>query len=544
MTAPASPRRHDARSGQPRPREVVNGTPAQASADGHRASHEENILLAAQGGGISFAGKLVLAASRLVLAVLLARILGAEQFGFYNIALSTGAIAASLSIFGLDSAILRYVALAASRRDQRALSGALQFSLFTAGLLGATSATVLFALAYPIAERVFGDIRLAPLLQLTSVFVPVLALVELLHGASRAFKTVKYSVLAESVVQPAVRLVLTIAVALLGLTAFHAVAIYGIGVFATSAALIYLLNRQFRLKRPWSAGRKSAREILLYSIPVWLSDLMIGFRSNLQTLLVGSLYSIAGVGVFAVANQISLLGNMICASITTSAKPMIVEMHDRGDHSNLGLLYQATTKWSLTTMMPVFLTMVLLPGPILAIFGDEYTGGTTALVLLAVSSLSLWGLGMGGTILDMAGYANLKLANAAVRLVLTVGLNVLLIPPLGIVGAALALLVGEVTINVLRVVEVYWLFRIVPYNSDFLKPLTAAAAAIAVDLLLQAILPAGTHLGTAAIYAAAIFGVYLVITAALGLSPDERLVLRHLRQRVSALFALRVRGNA
>jgi len=498
---------------------------------------ERNILTVAKGGGITFAGKLFLSASRFVIAVLLARLLGAEQYGLYNLAISAGSVTAGLALLGLDSALVRYVALSASRRDEAGLWGALQIGLGITTFLSVMMGTGLFALAYPIAEQVFHEPRLAPLLQLISLIVPFLALSDVLAGATRGFKQMQYTVIAQSIAQPMIRLVLIVVLALVGLNAAWAVIVYGLADCAASFILLYFLNKQFSLRRPLRTARRQPRAILSFSLPVWLSGLMTTFRSNVQTLLVGTLNSVTGVGIFAVANQITLVGAQFHASINTSASPIIAELHDRGDREQMGRIYQTATRWALTVNFPVFLTMVLFPATILSIFGESFVGGATALTILAWANLANGGTGMGGIILDMTGYTRLKLVNSVIRLALYLSLDVLLIPRWGIVGAATAALVGEVIINLLRLLEVFILFRLLPYNRSFVKPIAAALTALASALVLGRWLPAEASPLYTAIHVLMIFAVYGGMTRLFGLPPEEHAMLAHLRRRATTILS-------
>ena len=49
---------------------------------------EREVLQAAKGGGITFVGKLVTLATRFATAFILARLLGASQYGLYNLSVS------------------------------------------------------------------------------------------------------------------------------------------------------------------------------------------------------------------------------------------------------------------------------------------------------------------------------------------------------------------------------------------------------------------------------------------------------------------------
>jgi O-antigen/teichoic acid export membrane protein len=264
--------------------------------------------------------------------------------------------------------------------------------------------------------------------------------------------------------------------------------------------------------------------------------MMVKFHSNFQTLILGSLNTIAGVGVFTVASQVTMISGQFSSSINVSAKPVIAELHDRGDVPEMGRIYQTANKWGVMVQLPVFLLMALYPQQILSIFGESFTDGATALVILATSALILVGTGMGGIIIDMTGHTRLKLFNSIARLVIFLTLDVLLIPRWGVVGAATAALVGEASVNLLRLAQVYYLFRLLPYNRAFLKPLAAGLAALLVALAVGRWLPPDESLVNAAIGAAALLATYGAIILWLGFSAEERAMALAARRRAGGVL--------
>ena len=133
-------------------------------------------------------------------------------------------------------------------------------------------------------------------------------------------------------------------------------------------------------------------------------------------------------------------------------------------------------------------------------------------MILAVSSLILVGTGMGGIILDMGGHTRLKLLNSILRLATFLALDLLLIPRWGVVGAAVAALAGESLVNLLRLGEVYYLFRLLPYNRSFLRLGAAALVALTAALLVGRRWPPGQNLAFTAINAAVLLAVYTALT--------------------------------
>ena len=501
-----------------------------------------NIAFVARGGGITFVGKMFLTGVRVVTAIALARLLQADQLGMYSLALSAGNVAVAVAILGLDAALVRYVAVLVARKDDETLWGALQIGIGVSLAFSVVTGTILFALAYPAAEVLFHKPELAPLLQLVSVIVPMLTLSEVLAGSIRGFKRMDQAALAQFVAQPLIRLALIAVLAWGGLSVAEAILTFGLADLAASAILFRFLNRRFPLRRPLRQARREFREIMDFSIPVWLSDMMVKFHGNFQTLILGSLNTFTGVGIFTVASQMTIISSQFSSSMNVSAKPVVAELHEKDDMAEMGRVYRTANRWGVTVQLPVFLLMVLFPEQLLAIFGESYTGGATALVIMALATLVIVGTGMGGIILDMAGYTKLKLVNSIVRLTVFIGLDLLLIPHWGIIGAAVAALAGETVVNLLRIGQVYYLFRLWPYDRSFLKPAAAAGLATAAALAVGRFWPPDDSLLYAVAGMAVLGATYGGLVLLFGFTGEERAMAAAARGRLGEI-SRRVAGR-
>jgi O-antigen/teichoic acid export membrane protein len=314
----------------------IETEPALSGGEVATSQSERNMLYTVKGGGILMFGRLATYVSRFAITFVLARVLGAENYGLYNLAISAAMIAGSVSVFGLDTTMTRYIAIMNGRQDKEGLWGVIQVGLGGALFLSLVMSTGLFALAYPISQHIFHEMRLVPLLQIASLVVPFLAMSDVLAGATRGFKRMSDTVIAQNVAQPAIRLVLILALALIGVSLPAAILIFGFSDLCASIILLYFLNKRFNLRRSLSTARRSTREVLGFSLPLWLSDIMTTFRANLQTLLVGSLDNVRGAGIFAIANQVDLIGNIFHASMNQSARPLIAELNDQGKQRQVG----------------------------------------------------------------------------------------------------------------------------------------------------------------------------------------------------------------
>jgi O-antigen/teichoic acid export membrane protein len=501
------------------------------------ARADQDILTAAKGGGIVFAGNLFQYGSRFVIGLLHARFLGAEQLGLLNLALTSASIASGLALLGLPAAMVRYVSLFASRRDAAGLWGTLQTGLGLTAIVSALTGIGLFVVADPVAEGLFHEPELVPLLRVISLIVPFLALGSVIAAATRGFKKMQYTVIGQNISQPAIRLFLALALAMtVGLTATWALVAFGLAVIIVFVILLRFLNELFPLKRPVGTARRNPKEILRFSLPVYLSSLIRLFGGNIQILLLGALSTAATVGVFAVATQINTLGTMFHGAIVTVSSPIVSQLYDRGEREQMGRFYQTVTKWTLTVNLPLFLIVLLFPTSILSIFGKNFVGGATALSILAWANLAQTGTGICGAVLDMTGNTSLKLVNSLVTFASTIGLNLLLIPRWGLMGAAVAALSAAAIVNLLRLLEVYILFRLLPYTLSFIKPITAGLVALTITWGLRSLSLPGADLVHLAMSVTVLLTVYTGTIILLGLSQEDRAVLARVGQRISTLL--------
>ncbi|HXG40036.1 MAG TPA: flippase, partial [Candidatus Limnocylindrales bacterium] len=463
---------------RPEPAAALSTSPA---ADAPQAQH---VLLAAKGTGVVFAGKLFAWGSRLVLAVVLARTLGAEGYGLYNLGLVVPTIAASFVVLGLDAALVRYVSVFRRRDDAPRVWGAILVGVGLPGLLGLGAAGVIFLAADLIAERLLSAPQAAPLLRISCLLVPAMALNRELGATLQGLKRIELAVLAEQFVQPITRFALVLgALLVVGLDAATALVASTLGTLTATGLLTRSVHRLFSLRRSLRAAQPEVRTFLAFSLPVYFSNVVGTLGSNLQAILLSALDTLRSVGIFAVASSVNLLASLFHGAVVQAAMPIFAEIHDRGDRRGLEHLYQTTSKWTFSLNLPLFIAVALTPDAILSIFGRDFAAGAAALVILTFESLVNSGTGTSGAVLDMTGHTRVKFVNSTLSVGLSIGLSLLLIPVWGLIGAALAALGSTAIVNLLRVLEVWLLLGVTPYSLAWLKPISAGAVAATVGAL-------------------------------------------------------------
>jgi len=499
---------------------------------------QQNMVTTAKGGSISFAGRIFEYVVRFVFSILVARVVGAEQYGLYTLALTISPIASMLALLGLQTGVVAYLAPAIRARNDSRIWGIIQVCAGIPAFLSIIFGATLFFFAVPVATLVFHEPRLIPLLQIVSVSIPLDTISFIAYQIIISYQKPKFSVLANNMVLPAAKLLLTILFLALGMGVMGIVLAHVIASAIGLALIIYFVNSLFALNRPLAQAERNVGKLLRYSLPVHLGWVLNTIRGSLETLVLGFVGLTTGVGIFAVASRLSSLGTMLFLSIGNISTPMIADFFSQGDTKQLNQLYQTTTKWVVMFNVPLFLTFVLFSGPLLSIFGADFKNGATALIVLSIGNLVYTGTGLGANILDMTNHTKFNSINSVFMVIVTISSDLLLIPRLGVIGAAIASSFSTVIVNVVCLIEVYVLLKMQPYGRDIFKPVLAGAitAALVLGFNQFQVLPSFYHVLVGIMI---LWSVYILIMIRLGLSQDDRLILAKLRSRLKLMIPFR-----
>lgn len=160
---------------------------------------------------------------------------------------------------------------------------------------------------------------------------------------------------------------------------------------------------------------------------------------HIDTLMLGIFRTDAEVGAYRVAVQLSMLVVFALAVINQVLQPKISELHAQGDRDALQALLTSTSfSLFLASLAPALVAAFFAPELLEVVFGADYRIAGTALQILIMGQAINVMFGSVGTILNMTGLENLAMRGMVIAIVINLGLDLLLIPLLGLSGAALA----------------------------------------------------------------------------------------------------------
>lgn len=386
-------------------------------------------------GGISITKRLVLLAT----AVLFVRILGADGYGVYAYASSLVMILSVPAHFGLPNLIVREVAVDLASREWGRIRGLLQranqASLLFSTLVAAIGAVFGWLLSERIEVLEWGTFAWALAL------VPLGAFTAVRSATLRGLHHVVKGQLPEGLIRPLALLFLAAGAFSVSdsMEPHHmmilAVAAAGIGLLAVTGLLWRFLPAVFRNTTPQYETRK-------WLSSVWPFSLMAGIQvinSHTDIVMLGFFTTSGEVGIYQITSLGAALVALPLVTVNAVIAPKIASLHAANDQFRLQRLMTASVRLMLLVALPIAGCFIFLGKPILVtVFDHPFGAGAMPLAILSLAQIINVGTGSVGLYLNMTGYEDQTatiLGSAAIGNIL---LNLLLIPPLGMTGAALA----------------------------------------------------------------------------------------------------------
>ena len=393
------------------------------------------------------------ALATLLLLLVLTRTLGSSPAGVVLSVVALFQVLIAVAGLGVETGVVRFItargtetSLGVDHRQFRTLAfgPVLATSLLATAALFWSSAWVGKAIGGTMAVEASAAIRY------TAFFLPAAALGAAVLGATRGHLTMRPTVVIERIGRPLLQLGLIVAA-----LAFDASIPVLAGLWSSAylaqltAAWAWLrrLEQSTQADGPRKSLRAAAREFWSFTLPRAAATT---FRVTLQwfdVVLVAALASPGEAAIYTVATRMLQLGLLTAFAVGQAVEPMFGQAVASGDASRTRDLYKTATAWLILMTWPFYLMLAFFASSALELFGTGFDEGAAVVVILVVSVLFGAGAGPVDILLVMTGKSSWSLWNTAASLAANIGLNLWLIPVMGIEGAALAWTVSRILAN-------------------------------------------------------------------------------------------------
>ncbi len=379
---------------------------------------------------LAFVGQKVLT---FVYFTLIARTVGVEGAGRYFLAVSFTTMFSIFVDLGLANVLVREVAKFPDKA-KTLLANVLGIKVILAGLTVTAALITAHILNYHPQTTLMISIACAVMV-LDSVHL-------VLYAAMRGFQNLKYEAIGVISGQ-SVTIVVGSFFLFTGMPLQFLVVALLCGSSWNVVWAAWSLYRRFGVLPAFRIDRAMARFLWSVTIPFALAGIFSRVYSYIDSIMISKLISEGAVGLYGVAYKIAFAFQFLPMAFAAALYPAMSETYVT-DRKKLGLLVTVSLNYLMLIVVPIaFGVATLAQEFILLLYGPEFLGSVMPLQILMFSLIFAYLYWPGGSLLNATDRQALNTTVMGATMVLNIVLNALLIPRMGILGAAFAALAGN-----------------------------------------------------------------------------------------------------
>jgi len=385
--------------------------------------------------------------------VLMVRYLATSEYGAFAYGLAVVAFLQFVAALGLPEAISRFMPIYHENREYGKLFGTIALvggAVTTMGLL------IIVAVRMWAVHLLVRDALAIDLLSILILLVPVDAADALLDGLLASFTCgTKDIFIRKYLIGPGLKLG-AVLLLIVGHSSVRFLA-YGYLVASVLGVLLYIFMLARILERqqllPHLELRKikiPAKEVLSYVVPGLTSIFATAAISSISIFLLGEMRTMTDVAYYRVVLPLAQLNGVVMASFTLLYTPAAARLFAKSHFSAINTLYWKTAAWMSVLSFPIFAATFSFAKPLTVfMYGTRYLPSVPVLALLSLASYFNTSLGFNLQTLKVLGRLRFITVVSILAVTTAIALNMLLIPQLGALGAALGTVAAAIIYNLL-----------------------------------------------------------------------------------------------
>ncbi len=417
--------------------------------------------------------------------IFLPRIYTTEQVGLLKILVAYSSLIASFGTLGINGVTIRLFPFFKNEKQKH--HGYLA-NILLVGVFGFILTTVLILLLKPLLVS-YSAGKSALFVEHIDYLI-ILVFFQIFFSLLDAY----YSALLNSVFGTFLKeflqrilIILAIGFFFFGFVTFHMfVVLYVAAISAPTLFIVFRLMRekQFSLHTDYAFLNRglliSMGSVSVFSILNGFSMIII---QNVDIIMINSIAGLSDTGVYSVCFFFGLIVSLPARSII---KITNIVSAQAWKENNMKLLNDIYHKSCLTLFLIGSLLFIGLWANIDNVFhilGPEYAAGKWVIFFIGISSLMDMVTGANGAIMGTSQYYKVQTVFLVILVVLLVITNLVLIPRLGITGAAIGSAISLGILNTLRYLFLLFKFKMQPFNLPFVYIALIAAASYYISTL-------------------------------------------------------------
>ena len=210
---------------------------------------------------------------------------------------------------------------------------------------------------------------------------------------------------------------------------------------------------------------------------------------QIDSVMISGSLGLEETGIYTIAFFIGIVIEMPKRAITQLSSALLSQSFNKNDMPAVKKLYQQT---SINQLLIGSLLLIGVWANLSNIYSfipnnEAYIQGFNVVLFIGLGKLSDMAFGTNGEIIVMSRYYKFNVIAVAILAILTIVLNLILIPSYGIEGAAIASFLAMFSFNLLKFFYVWIKFGIQPFNFSTLKMIAIASGVLLFNYWLKAI---------------------------------------------------------
>ncbi len=406
-----------------------------------------SFVLKTGGMGISF-----------LLQLVLARILGVEEFGYYIYAVTWMMTLSMFGNLGFGLAAIRYVADYKALDEWDLLHGYIQRSTQLVFALSTLSVIILVFVIWLLSALGIIEQEIASIFWYASPLLLLFALFDLQTGILRGVDRLASALTLKLVLYPLGVGIGVIFNRLLMPSPVGALVALAINIFML-VLVIALQKYYIRRALPDDSlkinSRYRTREWLDTSISMWASQAIRDLLRRLDVLVVGTFIGTSEAGIYSITTRLVQIIDLGLQATNLASAHRFAPLHSQGKKEELQRIVFLTTKMSILSTFPIALILFIGAEKVMLLFGKDFVGGMPVLKILIFGEMVNVLTGPNALLMNMTGHHKEMLRISFFTLILDISLMLILFNRWGVLGIATASALSIMFRNLITVLLVW-----------------------------------------------------------------------------------------
>lgn len=407
-----------------------------------------------RGSSLLLVGRVVQLALNFGVQVLTVRYLTKSDFGAFSFALSFVAVSAVIALFGLDKAVVRYIAIYHEKKDYPRMFGTIIMTMGVILGIGLVVVAAAFLFSGRIESLFNTDPITVSLLMILIATGPIQALESYFEDMLAVFASVRSIFVRRYLLGPSLKLAAVLLVVLLKGDVYMLAVGYLAGSLLGLVVYVFMIFNVWRKRGVLAHFDRTqiiypAREVFGFSVPLLTTDVLQVVKGSAVVLFLEYFRSSTEVAEYRAIVPLAGMNLVVMQSFRLLYTPMAARMFANNDRQGINGLYWKTATWIALISFPVFVVTFSLAEPMTVfVFGERYAGSGILLALLSLGNYFNAALGFNSYTLRVYGKVKYIVLIDILSTLVNLGLSLVLIPRYGALGAAIGTSATLVAYNI------------------------------------------------------------------------------------------------